>query len=605
MLSEKTQKAILDLQNQYPEKRSAIIPALHLAQAEIGYLPREIQDEIAVLFHVDPNEVNGIVSFYDMFFEEPVGKHLLHVCKNLSCMLRGADQILKSVCKKLQVLPGESTLDGEFTVFASECLGACDRAPMMLVDDQVIGPVSENDLDPILLATKKGFGHPSSMKAMEEIHTEMRILMKHIDKPQQWTLKTYQDNGGYQAIRKAIPNILPNDLMEMVKQSGLKGRGGAGFATGMKWSFIPKDPSLPKYLVCNADESEPGTFKDRLLIEKDPHQVIEGMILSCYAIGAHYAVIYCRGEYYEGISKLRRAINEATEKGYLGKSIFGSNFSLNIIVHPGAGAYIAGEETALLNSLEGYRATPRLKPPFPAIAGLYSKPTIVNNVETLANVVHIVNYGAEWYQKIGKPKNTGTKIFQVSGHVQKPGCYEFPLGIPLREVLETSGGMLQGRKFKACYPGGSSCSLLTEHDLDISMDFDTLDERKTALGTASIIVMDDSTDMVQVAHRLMQFYQNESCGKCTPCREGTRWIVQVLARIASGGGTFGDLKMIEQVCISMAANSFCALAVGAAPPIMSAIIEFRNEFEQAIQKNPQANQRPEMKISYPYQKSVS
>jgi NADH-quinone oxidoreductase subunit F len=397
-----------------------------------------------------------------------------------------------------------------------------------------------------------------------------------------------------------IPKIAPADLTEMVKQSGLRGRGGAGFPTGMKWGFVPKNPDLPKYLVCNSDESEPGTFKDRLLIERDPHQLIEGMILSSYAIGANTAFIYCRGEFFEGLDKLRKAVAQAKKNGYLGRNILGSNYSLEIVVHPGAGAYIAGEETALLTSLEGYRATPRLKPPFPAVVGLYGKPTIINNVETLCNVVHIANNGAEWFQKIGKPKNTGTKIFQISGQVQKPGCYEFPLGVPLHTILEAAGGVPQGRKFKACYPGGSSCALLTERDLDISMDFETLLARKSALGTASIIVMDDTADMVKVAHRLMQFYQNESCGKCTPCREGTRWVVQIIGRILAGGGTVFDLKTIEDACNQMEMNSFCPLAVGAAPPIMSAIREFKSEFEAYIRKNPNAEKRPEMKISYPY-----
>lgn len=429
---------------------------------------------------------------------------------------------------------------------------------------------------------------------------EMRILMAHAHEPGQAHIQTYEQHGGYQALKKAIPSIKPQDLVEMVKQSELRGRGGAGFPTGMKWGFVPKDPLLPKYLVCNCDESEPGTFKDRFLIEHDPHQLIEGMILASYAIGAHLAFIYCRGEFFEGLKKLRKAVLEAEEKNYLGDHILGSSYALKIVVHPGAGAYIAGEETAQLNSLEGYRATPRLKPPFPAVAGLYGKPTVINNVETLCNVVHIVNRGVDWYRGIGKPKNTGTKIYQISGHIQKPGCYEFPLGVSLREVLQTAGGVSSGRTFKACYPGGSSCALLTERDLDISMDFETLAARKSALGTASMIIMDDSADMVKVAHRLMQFYQNESCGKCTPCREGTRWMVQVLARIEEGKGTYADLKTIEQVCVDMAANSFCPLAVGASPPIVSAVQEFKHEFEIYIQKNPLAHELPPMKVAYPY-----
>jgi len=429
---------------------------------------------------------------------------------------------------------------------------------------------------------------------------EMRILMANMGKPGQCNLDVYESNGGYQAIKKAIPHIAPEALSAMVKDSGLRGRGGAGFVTGVKWGFIPKDPALPKYLVCNCDESEPGTFKDRLLIEHDPHQLIEGMILSSYAIGCRLAFIYCRGEFYEGIAKLQTAVDQARQKGYLGNRLFGSDYSLEIIVHVGAGAYIAGEETAQLNSLEGYRATPRLKPPFPAVSGLYGKPTIVNNVETLCNVVHIVNRGADWFKSIGKPNNTGTKIFQVSGHISKPGCYEFPLGVSLREVLNTAGGMLPGRKFKACYPGGSSCALLTARDIDVSMDFETLVSKGTALGTASIIVMDDTADMVKVANRLMQFYQNESCGKCTPCREGTRWMVQVLSRIEEGSGTFTDMKTIDDVCRQMAANSFCPLAAGASPPILSAIKEFKGEFETYIRRNPNAHLIPIMKVAYPY-----
>ena len=430
--------------------------------------------------------------------------------------------------------------------------------------------------------------------------SENRLLMAHAEDQDQINIDTYVKNGGYQAIRKTIPHIEPNALIDMVSQSGLRGRGGAGFPTGKKWSFIPKDTSVSKYLVCNCDESEPGTFKDRFLIEHDPHQLIEGVILASYAIGAHHAFIYCRGEFYKGINILRQAVAQAKEKQFLGNNILDSNYSLEIIVHPGAGAYIAGEETAQLNSLEGYRATPRQKPPFPAIAGLYRKPTVINNVETLCNVVHIANNGAEWFQQIGKPKNTGTKIFQISGHVQKPGCYEFPLGVPLREVLEKAGWMLPGREFKACYPGGSSCSLLTSQHLDISMDFETLMENHTALGTASIIVMDNTADMVKVSSRLMEFYQNESCGKCTPCREGTRWVVQIINRILAGSGTYQDLTTIEDVCRQMMENSFCPLAVGAAPPVMSAMHAFREEFEAYIKKNPAAESGLEMVVSYPY-----
>lgn len=433
---------------------------------------------------------------------------------------------------------------------------------------------------------------------------EVRILLAHIDVPHQDQIETYIKNGGYKAVEKALKTMKPAEVTDEVKKSELKGRGGAGFLTGIKWSFIPPNPDLPKYLVCNSDESEPGTFKDRLIIEKDPHQLIEGMILASYAINAHHSFIYCRGEYYFGLVQLRRAVQEAYDKGFLGKNILGTDYSLDITVHPGAGAYIAGEETAQLSSLEGYRAIPRLKPPFPAVAGLYGQPTIINNVETLCNVVYIVNAGADAFKKNGKPGNYGTKIFQVSGQVVKPGCFEFPLGVSLKRVLDAAGGVLPGRKFKACYPGGSSCSLLVEKDLEIAMDFTSLAERGTALGTASVIVMDDTADMVKVAHRLMEFYQNESCGKCTPCREGTRWVTQILARIGRNEGTFSDLKVIQNACDSMAVNSFCPLAAGAAPPITSAMKEFPEEFKTYIMRNPDADKPPKMKIAYPYFKSI-
>ncbi len=434
--------------------------------------------------------------------------------------------------------------------------------------------------------------------------SEMKILTAYVKEPGQYTIETYEKNGGYRAIKKAIPHRKAEEITEEVKQAGLRGRGGAGFATGMKWGFVPKDPALPKYLVCNCDESEPGTFKDRLIIENDPHQLLEGIILACYAISASRAFIYCRGEFFLGMERLNQAIDQAKAKGYLGACILGSHFSVDVMVHPGAGAYIAGEETAQLNSLEGYRATPRLKPPFPAVEGLYRKPTVINNVETLCNVVHIVNKGADWFKTIGKPKNYGTKIFQVSGHIRNPGCYEFPLGVTLQEVLDAAGGMLPGRRFKACYPGGSSCSVLTERDLSVTMEFEALEQRGSALGTASIIVMDDTADMVKVARCLMQFYQNESCGKCTPCREGTRWSVQVLERIEAGKGTTKDLGLIVDICNSMIQTSFCPLGMTAAPPIVSTIRQFRSEFEAYIDKNPDKDKPQEMKVWYPYTKIV-
>lgn len=431
--------------------------------------------------------------------------------------------------------------------------------------------------------------------------SETRLLTQWFDDPSLHTIEGYEKHGGYEILKQTLGKQAPTSITQQVLLSGLRGRGGAGFLTGKKWGFLAQHPT--RYLVCNCDESEPGAFKDRYLIERDPHQLIEGLILAAYALQVSLAFIYCRGEFYEGMDRLRQAIDQATTAGYIGKNILNSSYDLHIILHPGAGAYIAGEETAQLNSIEGYRATPRLKPPFPASQGLYGRPTIINNVETLCNITHIVKMGAEAYQKIGTPNNSGTKIFQVSGMVQRPGCYEYPLGVELRTVLEGAGGMLPGKRFKACYPGGSSCVLLTEQDLSIAMDFDTLSKRGSALGTASIIVLDDSVSMVTVARRLMQFYERESCGKCTPCREGTRWVSQILRRIETGRGTESDLDTVMRVCLSLEQLPFCPLAMGAAPPIQSAIRAFPKEFEEAIRKNPMCHSPPPFHIAYPYQEA--
>ncbi|HLB95098.1 MAG TPA: NADH-quinone oxidoreductase subunit NuoF, partial [Nitrospiria bacterium] len=358
-----------------------------------------------------------------------------------------------------------------------------------------------------------------------------KILHKNLETPgYTGNLADYERMGGYQAIRKAFGQLKPGDLIEIVKKSGLRGRGGAGFPAGMKWDFIPKDPGLTKYLACNADESEPGTFKDRQLIERDPHQMIEGIILCCYAIGVKTSYIYIRGEFVYGAQVLERALAEAYAAGYLGKNILGSGVDLDVYVHRGAGAYICGEETALLESIEGKRGLPRTKPPFPAIHGLYGRPTVINNVETLSNLPHIVMRGAEWYAAIGSPpKSTGTRIFSVSGHVKRPGNYEVPMGVPLRELIyEHAGGIRGDKKIKAVIPGGASAAFLTEQHLDVKLDFESIASVGSMLGSGGVTVMDEETCMVRAALNLMEFFYHESCGKCTPCREGSSWLVQIM-----------------------------------------------------------------------------
>jgi NADH-quinone oxidoreductase subunit F len=394
-----------------------------------------------------------------------------------------------------------------------------------------------------------------------------------------WTLKRALDTGAYDAARKAIRDISPDDLIELVKGSGLRGRGGAGFPTGMKWGFVPKDV-FPKYVVINHDEGEPCTYKDRELAESDPHQLIEGIIIASWANQANKSFIYCRGEFALGSRRMDQAIAEAYEKGFLGQGIFGSKFDLDIILHRGAGAYICGEESALLDSLEGYRGQPRLRPPFPAVKGLYGQPTVVNNTETLAALPHIVANGADWFRQWGTEKSPGTKVFSISGHVERPRNYEVPLGTKLKDLLRLAGGMWKGNKFKAVIPGGASAPLLTM--TDVSMDFDSLKEAGTMLGSGSVVFMDENTCMVRNALVTTAFFEHESCGKCTPCREGTWWAVKVLERIEHGEGRQEDMDLLLDIANGMDGRSFCPLGDAASWALRSNVKLFRDEFQAHV-----------------------
>jgi NADH-quinone oxidoreductase subunit F len=408
------------------------------------------------------------------------------------------------------------------------------------------------------------------------------LLFDRIDEPGLDTLDVYARRGGYEALRKALA-MTPAEVLHELEASGIRGRGGAGFAMGKKISFLPKG-AMDKYLVCNADESEPGTFKDRELMQKSPHMLIEGMIIAAYAGGITRAFIYIRGEYELQAEKLEAAVEEAKAAGYLGERILGSDLSLTLWVHRGAGAYICGEETALLDSLEGKRGNPRLKPPFPANQGLYQGPTLINNVETLATAPHIIRMGGEEYAKLGVPGSTGTKLVSVSGHVQRPGNYEIELGIPSREIIYgLAGGPAEGRKVKLWFPGGSSAPVLTGDDLDVAYDFDTLAKAGSMLGSGAIIVIDDSTSVVDVALKTAKFYRHESCGKCTPCREGTNWTVKMLERIDSGEATPMDLDIMAAVQENIIGNCLCVLGDAMAMPIGSMIAKFREEFEAHIE----------------------
>jgi NADH-quinone oxidoreductase subunit F len=411
---------------------------------------------------------------------------------------------------------------------------------------------------------------------------EVKVLTRRFGLPNSASIEVYLANEGYQALKKAF-GMKPDDVINEVKKSALRGRGGAGFNAGMKWSFVPRQANKPRYVVCNADESEPGTCKDRVLMEYDPHQLIEGIVIAGYAIQSHQGYIYIRGEYRYLMEIVDRAIEEAYARGYLGKNILGSGFDFDLCTHSGAGAYECGEETALLNSLEGLRGYPRVKPPFPAVIGLYGCPTIINNVETLSNVPHIIQNGGDWYAKLGTPNNGGTRLFCLSGHIERPGIYELPMGFPLHRMIEeVGGGVWRGKKLKCVIPGGSSCPVLTADEVDVPMDFDSLAKIGSMLGSGGVVILDEDTCMVKAAWRIMKFYAHESCGWCIPCREGTSWLKTLLERFHSDGGTPEDPDTALDVSYNILGKTLCPLGDAAAMPMISILKKFRHEFEEHL-----------------------
>ncbi|QAY69939.1 NADH-quinone oxidoreductase subunit NuoF [Xylanimonas protaetiae] len=408
------------------------------------------------------------------------------------------------------------------------------------------------------------------------------VLTDTWDKDRSWSLETYVATAdGYAGLRKAL-TMNPADIVTAVKESGLRGRGGAGFPTGLKWSFLPPDDGKPRYLVVNADESEPGTCKDIPLMMASPQHLVEGVAITSVAINCHHAFVYVRGEVLHVYRRLLNAVQEAYDAGYLGKNILGSGYDLDVTVHAGAGAYICGEETALLDSLEGRRGQPRLKPPFPAVEGLYARPTVVNNVESIASVPAIMRNGAAWFASMGTEKSQGMGLFSLSGHVTRPGQYEAPLGITLRELLDMAGGIREGHRIKFWTPGGSSTPMFTDAHLDVPLDYESVGAAKSMLGTRALQIFDETTCVVRAVSRWMDFYAHESCGKCTPCREGTFWLKQVLARVENGGGVDADIDLMVDLCDNILGRAFCALGDGATSPVTSSIELFRDEYQAHI-----------------------
>jgi len=460
-----------------------------------------------------------------------------------------------------------------------ECLAACGGAPAVQVNGRWLENATPGDLDTILGGgtLERPFDWPKSPGET--------ILLKSCWQPDSASIATYERGGGYANLKQYL-STSPEEIIATVKKSNLRGRGGAGFPTGLKWSFLPKDNPKPRYLCVNADEGEPGTFKDRLIIERDPHQLIEATVVSAHAVQAKISYIYVRGEFHEGIRVLEKALEEAYAKGYVGKNILGTGVDADVYVHSGAGSYECGEETALLESLEGKRGQPRLKPPFPASVGLYGCPTIINNVETLICVPLILERGAEWFAECGTERNGGPKLYSVSGHVARPGTYEAPMGrITLRQLIEDyAGGVPGGKGLRAVLPGGSSTPVLRADEIDVAMDFDSVAKAGSMLGSAASIVMDDSTCMVWMARKLAYFYKHESCGKCTPCREGTGWILRLLERIEAGEGTEADLESLAGVCEAIGGKTLCPFGDAAIGAPLSTLQKFRAEYEYHVRE---------------------
>lgn len=605
----------------YPvSKRSASLPLLHLWQEHFGWVSDEAIAWIAQKLELPPINVLELVTFYPMFRRVPAGRRHIRVCRTLSCAMAGSYELKEEIAKAAGIdlakwkreyygdgqgdaehdtahhvhnaghgNPVAVSADGNYSVEFVECLASCGSAPVAMVDDLFKENIAVADAAKLLKLEKSDATLP---KVLPPHPREKRLVFKNIDR-EGWTneIECYVKDGGYKDLKKAL-KMKPEEIVDEVKKSGLRGRGGAGFPCGVKWGFIKRGGPKPTYLICNADESEPGTFKDRYIIHQDPHQLIEGMIISCFAVDAHLAYIYIRGEFPEGAQILEKALAEARAKGFLGKNILKSGFDLEIYVHRGAGAYICGEETGLIESLEGKRAYPRIKPPyFPAVLGLYQCPTIVNNVETLCDVKHIVRMGGDGFAKLGKPNNTGTRILCVSGDVVRPGYYEVEVGsVTMGELIyDLCGGLKEGRKLKAVIPGGSSAKVLRAGEKyklkdreitleELPMDFDTLAAAGSMAGSGGVIVMDDTRDMVETLNNINEFYAHESCGQCTPCREGSLWMKKITDRVLAGGGTAKDPDVLKNVADNIAGKTICAFGEACSWPTQSFLAKFREEF---------------------------
>ena len=551
--------------------RTQLLPALLAAQKIYGYLPEPVAAAIGQALEVPLAEVHGVIGFYTMLYTAPTGREIIRICTSPRCVQLGGHQVLQAVCDYLGVAPGETTPDGAYMVEAVPCLCLCDSAPAGLVDETPVGHLTPDN--------PAGWLHQPQPLPLGIVGGEPRWLSARCGQMAPTDLDEFQAQHGFQALRQALSSMTPAGVTEAVKASGLVGRGGAAFPTGLKWELAANTPAGPRYVVCNADESEPGTFKDRVLMEGDPFAILEGMALTGYAIGAAYGYIYIRGEYPRAQAVVQEAIDRARAAGFLGDHILGSNFSFDVVLRSGAGAYICGEETALFESIEGKRGFPRLKPPFPTTHGLFNRPTVINNVETLCAVPEIVRRGPAAYRAIGTAASPGPKLFCLSGDVARPGVYEAPFGIRLGDLITMAGGPVGD--IQAILLGGAAGAFAGPEQLDLPMSFEGLRAAGLPLGSGVVMVINQNHDLRQTLLSLAEFFAHESCGKCYPCQLGTQRQLEIMRRVASGRVTAGEVTALADVGFTMTNASLCGLGATAGMAILSALDRWPALFEAA------------------------
>ncbi len=593
-LSTKQVAAIQDTVSRFGAVQGGLLPALHEVQRLCGnWLPMEALQLVSQGMDIPYPYLYGVLSFYTMYSTQPRGKYIIRMCESPPCHIWGAENLVAVLKAELGIKKvGETTADGLFTLEHTACLGVCEVSPAMQINEVVFGRLTPDRLKNIIGDYRAGKEVdyrtlPRTTNALSDYPAsgDELVLLANVDRIDPMSLDDYLASGGYEGLKKALA-MTSEEVVNVVKDSGLRGRGGAGFPTGLKWSFTLPSPVFPKYIVCNADEGEPGTIKDRYIMEGDPHRVLEGMAIAGYAVGATFGYIYVRGEYYLCMHRLNTAIKAAEAKGLLGDNILGTGFSFRIRVQTGGGSYVCGEETALIESIQGQRGNPRVKPPFPGQVGVWYKPTIVNNVESLSAVPAIISNGSEWYKSKGTQDTAGTKIYQIVGHVNRPGVVEANVGMTIKELVDKyGGGVREGRKFKTLQPGGASVGFILEKQLDTPMDHGSLAKIEGGLGSGTMLVMDDTVCVIDVVKSLLYFFQHESCGFCLPCRRGTRVLYEMICKVAEGKGTQKDLDRMLSLSKAMVDSANCALGWSPYSFIKTTQERFKSEYAAHLAGN--------------------